>query len=135
MATDAVFVTYRDLAGATVGWLTTTNGDGKGHRPSSTEGDLKGKLGYLKSRFAKGDHSRKIPGAEKEGIISDVDAEYATEAAVAYVKNRGKSLRWIIQEAGSEDVDMGPLEWDGEGEWEPQFGDYKLPAKPTSKAR
>ena len=135
MATDAVFVTYRDLAGTTVGWLTTTNGDGKGHKPSSTDGDLKRKLGYLKSRFAKGDVARKMPGAEKEGIITIISAEYATEAAAAYLKKRGKSLRWIIQEAGSEDVDMGPLEWDGEGDWVPRFGEYKPPAEPTSKAR
>jgi hypothetical protein len=135
MATDAVFVTYRDLAGTTVGWLTTTNGTGNGYTPSSTDGDLKRKLGYISSRFAKGDHSRKIPGAVKQGIITIISAEYATEAAEVYIKKRGKSLKWVIRKAGSDEVDKGPLEWDGEGEWEPQFGDYKPPAKPTSKAR
>jgi hypothetical protein len=130
MATDVVCVTYRDVAGTTVGWLTATNGNGKGHRPSSTDGDLQDKLGYLQSRFVKG-HNMKATAAMRLGLITDVDAEYATEAAEVYIKNRGKSLKWVIQKAGSDEVDNGPIEWDGEGEWVPRFGDYAAPAKPT----
>lgn len=124
---DPVFVTYVDLVGTKVGWLTTARRTGKGPRPRK----LKPALGSIKSRFASPDNARKITGAVKEGIITDVSARYMTEAEEVYFRKLGKSLRWGIKMAGAEAVDMGPIEWEGEGEWKPLFGEYKAPAKAT----